>query len=189
MEESNGNAEMYGGAGRDTFEGRDMTGVMVGGTGSSRMVGTGNLSHLQMQGGTGPNTYVLKGSGTPTILQMPERAPSTLMSDHSIVVPDYVHKAIATGTRAVTLTGSSGTRSLTANRGADTLISGPGPETLRGGRSHDTIVFNPYNDDVAIGGGPDRYMFTGSPETVTRPRALQYPADRTAATITNWGRG
>jgi Ca2+-binding RTX toxin-like protein len=187
MEESHGTATMYGGAGRDTFEGHDMIGVMVGGRGSSRMVATGNLSDLTMDGGTGPNTYVLKGSGTPTILQLPERVPSTLMSDHSIDVPEYVHKAIATGSRAVKLTGSFDTRSLTANRGANTLISGSGPETLRGGRGHDTIVFNSYNDDVAIGGGgPDRYIFTGSPETVTRPRALQYPAGRTAVTIANF---
>ena len=187
MEESNGTAIMYGGAGRDTFEGRDMTGVMVGGRGSSRMVGTGKLSHLKMEGGTGPNTYVLEGSGTPTILQLPERAPSTVMSDHSIVVPEYVHNAIATGSRPVTLTGSFGTRSMTANAGGDKLISGPDPETLRGARGPDTIEFNPYNDDVATGGrGADHYTFSGSSDYGIRPAALAYPARRTAATITDF---
>jgi hypothetical protein len=35
MEESNGNAVMYGGKGADTFKGENMGGVMVCGRGSS----------------------------------------------------------------------------------------------------------------------------------------------------------
>jgi Ca2+-binding RTX toxin-like protein len=140
-----------------------------------------------MQGVTGPNTYVLTSSGTPRIVQLPTPAASTVMTNHSLTLPLYVKTAVATGSRAVTLTGAVGTQALIANSGADRLISGPGAETLRGGRGRDTIVFNPYNDDVATGGsGEDQYVFTGVPETTTRPAALAYPANRTAATITDF---
>jgi Clostridium epsilon toxin ETX/Bacillus mosquitocidal toxin MTX2/RTX calcium-binding nonapeptide repeat (4 copies) len=187
MREKDGIAVMYGGKGSDTFDGDNMDGVMVGGSGSSRMVGTGNLSRLQMEGGSGANTYVLSGNGTPNIVQPPEAASSTVITPQSLTVPLYVKTAVATGSRAVRLTGSEGTQALVANDGADTLVSGVGAETLRGGRGRDTIVFNPNNDDVAIGGsGADRYEFAGLPETTPRPAALAYPANRTAATITNF---
>jgi len=187
MREAGGFAVMHGGRGADTFEGTNMKGVMAGGSGPSRMIARGDLSHLEMVGGRGATIYELEGPGTPQILQLPESAPSTLMTDHSMAVPAYVHDAIATGSGHVTLRSAVGTRLLQANNAGDTLISGPGAVWLRGGRGRDTIVFNPYNDDLATGGaGADRYEFTGSPETQQRPRSLQYPAARTAATITNF---
>ena len=113
--------------------------------------------------------------------------PSTLFTDHTMTVADYVKTAIATGSTRVTLTGGYGTRRLWANNAGDTLISGISPELMLGGRGRDTFVFNEFNDDVAIGGrGADRYVFTGVPETATRPRALATPRNRTAATITNF---
>jgi hypothetical protein len=187
LRETNGFAEMFGGAGHDTFRGTNMTGVMAGGSGVNVMVGRGNLSRLLMEGGSGTNTYIVQGSGTPQIIEMPNSKTSTLFTDHTMTVPDYVRTAIATGSAHVTLRGGYGTGKLSANNAGDTLISGITPELLLGGPGRDTFVLNAFNDDVATGGrGADRYVFTGVPETATRPLALAYPRNRTAATITNF---
>jgi Ca2+-binding RTX toxin-like protein len=118
---------------------------------------------------------------------MPSSKPSTLLTDHTMTVPDSVKTAIATGSAHVTLRGGYGTGKLSANNAGDTLISGVTAELMRGARGRDTFVFNALNDDVATGGrGADRYVFTGVAETATRPLALAYPRNRTAATITNF---
>jgi hypothetical protein len=187
LTESDGSAEMFGGPSADTFNGHNMNGVMAGDSGSSTMIGTGDLSRLQMLGGRGPNTYVVNGRGTPAIFQLPSRAPSTLMTNHTMVVPAFVKTAKATGSANVRLTGNSGTQKLIANSGRDTLVAGPAAVRMQGGGRGDTFVFNPYNDAVATGGrGANRFEFTGTPERATRPASLAKPAGRTAAVITNF---
>jgi Ca2+-binding RTX toxin-like protein len=191
MRESGGTAEMFGGSGPDIFRGTNMRGVMFGGSGADTMIATGKTSGVAMTGGLGTNTYEVLGRGTPKIDQLPRDAKrSKLITTHAIRVPLYVARAVAIGGQHVTLTGSQGTRALTANNAGDVLRAGPGAETLRGGRGADQFVLSDENDDIAIGGGgANRYRFTGRPEVGTRPPGLQYPAGRTASTIRDFRPG
>ncbi|HYJ22642.1 MAG TPA: ETX/MTX2 family pore-forming toxin [Solirubrobacterales bacterium] len=187
MVESGGEAIMYGGGGNDSFKGDDMTGVMIGGKGDNRMVAGGDMSGLAMTSGPGDNVYVLNGTGTPEIVQLPGPGRTTVITNRSLDVPAFLDVAVARGSRAVTLRGGEGNRRLLANDAGGTLVSGPEPTRLQGGDGGDTIVFNATNGDVATGGpGADRYRFTGAPESSQRPPALERPAQRTAATVTDF---
>ena len=191
MRESGGTADMFGGSGADIFRGANMRGVMFGGPGADTMIATGRTSGVAMTGGLGTNTYEVLGRGTPKIDQLPRDAKrSKLITTHTMRVPRYVARAVAIGGQHVTLTGSQGTGSLTANNAGDVLRAGPGAETLRGGRGRDQFVLSDENDDIAIGGGgANRYWFTGRPVVGTRPPRLQYPAGRTASTIRDFRPG
>lgn len=187
MVESGGEAIMYGGGGDDVFKGEDMDGAMIGGKGDNRMVASGDMSDLEMTSGPGNNVYVLKGTGTPEIVQLPGRGRTMVVTNRSLDVPPYLKTAVARGSRPLTLRGGEGNRRLFANDAGGTLVSGPEPTQLEGGEGSDTIVFNATNGDVARGGpGADRYRFTGSPENSQRPPALERPAQRTAATVTDF---
>jgi hypothetical protein len=187
MVERGGEAIMYGGGGDDSFEGDDMSGVMFGGKGDNRMVGSGDMSELAMTSGPGDNVYVLRGTGTPEIVQLPGRGRTTVITNRSLDVPPFLKTAVASGSRAVTLRGGEGNRELVANDAGGTLVAGPEPTRMEGGKGGDTIVFNATNGDVASGGpGADRYRFTGSPESGQRPLALERPAQRTASVVADF---
>jgi hypothetical protein len=186
LTETDGAAAMYGEGGGDSFEGTDMKGVMFGGGGDDKMVGRGDLSHLAMSGGAGGNVYVLKGRGTPSIVQMPGPGTSTVLTTGSLTVPPNIDVARAIGPGRVTLRGGEASK-LVAGAGGGTLVSGPGPTRLRGRGGADTIVFDALNDDTATGGGgADRYVFSGSPETGQRPAGLREPAQRSAPLVTDF---
>jgi Ca2+-binding RTX toxin-like protein len=187
MVESGGEAIMYGGGGDDSFKGEDMDGAMIGGKGDNRMVASGDMSDLEMTSGPGDNVYVLKGTGTPEIVQLPGRGRTMVVTNRSLDVPPFLKTAVARGSRPVTLRGGEGNRRLFANDAGGTLVSGPESTQMEGGEGSDTIVFNATNGDVATGGaGADRYRFTGSPESAQRPPALARPAQRTASTVTDF---
>lgn len=178
-----GIGELFGEGGGDVMEGHDMTGAMVGGGGDDQMIGTGNLAGLSMAGGPGSNVYVVEGSGTPAIVQAPGPGRSRVLTVHSLTVPPNVAVGRAIGDRRVTLRGADA-RELIAGKGGATLIAGPEPGRLRGGRKADTIVCNDQNDDVAVGGGGgDRFVFSGSSESDTRPAGLPAPPHPAAPLI------
>ncbi len=186
LTDAHGAAVMYGEGGGDTFEGTDMKGAMFGGGGDDKMIGKGDLSQLAMSGGAGSDVYVLKGHGTPSIVQLPGPGQATVLTDHSLTVPPNLDVARAIGPRRVTLRGGEASR-LVAGEGGSVLVSGPGPTRLRGRGGPDTIVFDGLNDDSATGaGGADRYVFTGNPETGQRPAGLRYPARPAAPVVSDF---
>jgi len=179
-------AALYGEGDDDTFEGTDMKGAMFGGGGDDVMIGRGDLSGLSMSDEGGDSVYVLKGHGTPSIVQMPGPGEATLLTTRSFAVPVNVDVARAIGPRRVTLQGGEA-RKLVAGEGGATLVSGPGPTVLRGRSAADTIVFDYLNGDSASGGGgADRYVFTGSPEQGQRPAGLRLPARRAAPLVADF---
>lgn len=180
-------AALYGEGSDDTFEGTDMKGAMFGGGGDDVMIGRGNLSRLSMSDeGDGDTVYVLKGKGTPSIVQMPGPGEATVLTLHDITVPANVDVARAIGPHRVTLRGGEA-RKLVAGVGGAKLVSGPGPTVMRGRSSADTFVFDYLNGDAASGGrGADRYVFSGSPEVGQRPASLRYPARRSAPLVADF---
>ncbi len=187
---SKGGAVMHGGGGDDLFVGQDMKGAMFGDGGDNKMVGAGNLSRLQMSAaGRGDNLYVLKGSGTPSIVQLPGPGTATVLSTGSFRVPANVDVARAIGPRRVTLRGGEAAKLIAGPRGG-VLVSGPGPTRLRGRGGPDKIVFDGLNEDTAVGGGgADRYLLTGTPVTAQRPPGLRYPGRRFAPRIVDFDPG
>jgi hypothetical protein len=184
---SKGAAVMHGGSGDDLFQGEDMKGAMFGGGGDNKMVGSGSLSRLQMSaGGRGDNLYVLEGTGTPSIVQLPGPGTATVLTTGSFRVPANIDVARAIGPRRVRLVGGEAAKLVAGPRGG-VLVSGPGPTLLRGRSGPDRIVFDGLNDDTATGGaGADRYLFTGTPVRTQRPAGLRYPARRFAPKVTDF---
>jgi Ca2+-binding RTX toxin-like protein len=120
-------------------------------------------------------------------VQAPGPGRSAVLTKRNLDVFPNVEVARAIGPWRVTLQGAEQTRKLIAGRGGGVLVSGSAPTQLRGRSGADTIVFNAENSNFASGGaGPDRFVFTGSPETATRPPALERPAERTAPTIADF---
>jgi Ca2+-binding RTX toxin-like protein len=184
---SGGNAIMYGEGGDDVFEAHDMDGVIFGGGGDDKVIATGDLSGLSIASGGGDHVYVLKGSGTPSIVQQPGPGRATVVTKRDLDVFPHIDVARAAGPWRVTLTGAEETKRLVAGRGGGVLVSGAAPTHLRGRGGPDTIVFNAENSNSAAGGGGgDRFVFTGKPETAQRPRALEPPARRSAPLISDF---
>jgi Ca2+-binding RTX toxin-like protein len=182
-----GRAVMYGEGGDDLFEAHDMKGTIFGGRGDDKVIATGDLSGLSIASGPGDHVYVLKGAGRPSIVQQPGPGRSTVLTKRDLDVFPNVDVARAIGPWRVTLRGAEQTRRLIAGKGGSVLVSGAAPTGLRGRGGADTIVFNAENSNVAAGGaGADRFVFTGRPETATRPPALERPPGRTASTIADF---
>ena len=71
-----------------------------------------------MTSGPGNNVYVLKGTGTPEIVQLPGRGRTIVLTNRSLDVPPFLKTAVARGPPPVTLRGSEGNRRLFANEPA-----------------------------------------------------------------------
>jgi Ca2+-binding RTX toxin-like protein len=124
--------------------------LLNGGSGNDTLSGGGGGD--RMYGGTGNDIYYVDSAYDRVAETSSGGTMDIVYTSVSHTMASYVEKLYASGSGALTLTGSSQANTIKGNAGANKINGGLGNDTLYGGAGKDTFVFNKtlsssYNKD------------------------------------------
>jgi Ca2+-binding RTX toxin-like protein len=136
-----GNADdvLNGGGGADSMSGGAGNDIMNGGTGADRMAG-----------GTGDDTYHVDDAGDVVVELAGQGRDSVFTSVSFSLGGNEVETLTATGSAAISLTGSAHANTITGNAGNNIIRGGAGDDKLSGGLGKDTLYGNAGRDTFAF---------------------------------------
>ncbi|OYU48255.1 MAG: hypothetical protein CFE31_11385 [Rhizobiales bacterium PAR1] len=149
MNGTSGANVLTGGAGNDTLDGNGGADRLEGGTGNDtlRYYGT----ELVIEGGTGSNTLVMMATGGTTVINLSAGNGADQTLGDAVDVNGFDHLDAHAETTGLSVTGHSGSNTLTTGSGNDVVHGGGGSDSISAGAGNDSVDF--WGTEVTLDGG------------------------------------